>query len=479
MTSFQQSNNFTSKKKILVLHHWEFSRQRQNLFSDDIIYITAGNEKHPSVITLPVGSRIDIGGFAEELKKRNNWYPDLFIAKVDAFFNIVAQNVRSLQCPTVLILGDTQHGNSPLTRMIDYLNREKYDFYISDHHRGHLWFYYLAGIQKSFWLPSILINPPQAGFEKLPFSQGELSAEMFADKIVFIGQARQYHPRRARLLKKIKDANPNFISISTSQSDSLKVFNIADISLNISLNGDLNLRCLEIIAAGGMQISDRLSDEVGMDLLLKEDEDVVLFDNEEDLLTKIRICQNDHALNSRIRRSAHQRYVNEYAPEIMEGLLWDIIAGKKVEARYTSDSVPRIQYIGAGGYSSARIAVYEFILERHRLEEFTKILFDGRVTFSFPADFLDLPRLEAVLINQTAEMARRLAKYVESAPDAERLRVAEGVSPDEKFDMIVAPEPEKSLLKNLRTMESYIIYQDAETEAVKFLSKMDLLDGAF
>jgi len=449
-----------AKKKVLVVHHWTYAFQRKPVFSDNIFYVCSKNEKHKSVINVPRNSIVDIGGLVQELKKRFNWVPDLFVAKVDAFFRMIPSNISALECPKVLILGDTQHGNNPLTNMIDYATSEKYDFYITDHKRHHLWFYYLAGIKKSYWLPGLFLKPPQPGFEKQPFSAAELNSDLLANKAVFIGQARQFHPRRVRILKKLQTAIPYFSSGMMPQADALKAYNLADISLNISLNGDLNLRCMEIISAGGLQISDRLSDETGLNLLLEEDEEIILFDSEDEILEKIHFYHNNKDLNKKIRENAFQRYKKEYTPEKMLNLFYDIINNKEIEERYTSASLARIKYIPDSFFSPERIRVYEFVQEQHKNTEFLKILFDGRVDFSSPEDFLDLPRLEIVLINLSIEKTKRLEKYIQVAPDANRLQIVEKIGIEDKFDLLIVPIFDVSLLENFRSRLSNIIYQD-------------------
>jgi len=69
--------------------------------------------------------------------------------------------------PKILILGDTQHGVKPLERMIEYAKSEEYDFYITDHKRHHLWYYYLARIPNLYWLPGLFLNPPQGDLKSL------------------------------------------------------------------------------------------------------------------------------------------------------------------------------------------------------------------------------------------------------------------------------------------------------------------------
>ena len=451
--------NPLAQKKVLVVHHWPYAIHRKPIFSDSMFYVGCKNEEHESVINVPRNSHVDISGLVQELKKKYNWAPDLFVAKVDAFFRIIPRNVSVLECPKVLILGDTQHGVKPLANMIDYATSEKYDFYITDHKRHHLWFYHLAGIKKSYWLPGLFLKPPQPGFEKQPLSAAHLNPDLLTNRAVFIGQV-DHHPRRVRIFKELRTAIPYFTRGMLGQADSLKAYNLADISLNISLNGDLNLRCMEIISAGGTQISDRLSDESGLNLILKEDEEIILFDTIDEILEKIHFYHNNRDLNNKIRENAFQRYQKEYAPEKMLKIFNDIIENREIEERYTSASLSRIKHIPDSVFSHERIRVYEFVQEQHKNAEFLKILFDGRVDFSAPEDFLDLPRLEIVVINLSMEKTKRLEKYIQAAPDANRLKIVGKIGTEDKFDLLIVPNLDVSLLVNFRSGTSTIIYQD-------------------
>ena len=106
--------------------------------------------------------------------------------------------------------------------------------------------------------------------------------------MIFVGQAGQYHPRRKAILEYLKEQIPNFWFGTLSQQDSFKAYSQAVISLNISLNGDLNLRFFEIISSQGFLLTDSLSEESGLNLLFSEGEDYESFDNIPQLVEKIK-----------------------------------------------------------------------------------------------------------------------------------------------------------------------------------------------
>jgi hypothetical protein len=477
MSSAIKNKSPFAGRRVILAHHWPFVMQRRSVFFEDIIYLTVYEDNHPAVYNVTVGSNVDMAKAVDRLSAQQ-WEPDLFIAKVDAFLNIVPRNVAALKCPKVLILGDTHHGKQPLSKMIQYATGEKYDFYITDHKRHHLWFYYLAGIKESYWLPGLFIKPPEPDFQHQSFASVNVSKDMLKGKAVFIGQAKEYHPRRTRLIKKALRQLPYFKAGSMVHSDTLKAYYHADLALNISLNGDLNLRCLEIPAAGGLQIADRLSDEAGLDLLFEEGREIVLFDSEEEMIDKISRLHDDQDQNKNIRTMSNQRYRNEYAPEHMIGCLKDIIEGRTVEERFVSSSLPRIKYIRQAEYSAARIEAYELTQEQHKLKESVCILIDGQPGFAFPEDYLDLPRVKVSLVNQYQESYDRLAQYIAYSPDARRLRSVKAISPAEKYDLIFSSSPQPSLQHNLRDDQSYVVCNRSVTDSadsgLMITSKADL-----
>src|SRR5690348_12903500 len=56
--------------------------------------------------------------------------------------------------------------------------------------------------------------------------------------------------------------------------------------LNCSLNGDLNLRVLEIASSGATLLTDRLAEESGLGLLLKDGKEMLVYGSSEELLER-------------------------------------------------------------------------------------------------------------------------------------------------------------------------------------------------
>jgi hypothetical protein len=81
-------------RKVLISHHWAVSQIPAERFGDDVYCVN--HDRHPDfghsrVLRVPFGQAYDVADVIKKLP--NGWEPDLFVAKVDAFFNQVPVNV--------------------------------------------------------------------------------------------------------------------------------------------------------------------------------------------------------------------------------------------------------------------------------------------------------------------------------------------------------------------------------------------------
>ncbi len=444
--------------RVLIAHHWPHANQRHPLCSREEIYLTCQDERHSQLLRVPPGSEFEV----KELlaKQLPGWEPDLFIAKVDSFFNLVPRQVEALKCPKVLVLGDTHHGVEPLNRMIEYALSEAYDFYITDHKRHHLWYYWLAGLRELYWLPGMFLKPPAANGQHLPFQSPTAGADQFQGKVALIGQVGKHHPRRRRLLKSLRTI-PQFVqAYLPRQQDTLKAYAAANISLNISLNGDLNLRTLEILSAKGFLLTDKLTDESGIDLLLEAGSEYETFANLEELFEKIAYFSQRPELVAQYRVKGHARYCREYQPQQMMALLNRLLQGAEIEDRFTVKSIKRIQSCQDLEFSRARISLYQIVQELHREREHLSVLLDARVKFTSAVDFLDLPRLELTLTNYDQVYVSKLQPYLEQSGNQQRIDLVENVHSDRGFNVIITAALNAELLSRVSEEEVVLLSND-------------------
>ncbi|MGK7921625.1 MAG: FkbM family methyltransferase, partial [Trichodesmium sp.] len=185
-------------------------------------------------INTPLGE-YDIGEIIQQLPQSQQ--PELLIVKADSTKGNFPVNLPRLKCPKLLICGNTQHLNSPLNTLVEYAKKEKFDFIMSDHKRHHLHYFKEAGFEKVFWVPGFNINPhPQ---------QRNLTSKY---PLTFVGQIGQFHPYRKSILAYLKELNFPLYKLKAPQKKAAEIYAESLINLNVSLNGDLNLRVFEVLS---------------------------------------------------------------------------------------------------------------------------------------------------------------------------------------------------------------------------------------
>ncbi len=453
------------KSRVLLSNDLPLSAHRDTLFSNDFVYVSNYPSEHSRVIHFPRYSEFD----AASLPLPGNWSPDLFIAKVDAFKKLVPRNIAALSCPKILVLGASHFGAEPLNTMIDYARSEKYDFYVVEHMRHHLWYYWLAGIRNIHWLPGLWHKPATEDILNAPFLNPDFTRDSFLGRTVFVGQIGKTHPWRAAVLERLKAVVPGLQNTMLPLDDSFKAYQAAGISLNISLNGDLNRRVFEVLSAGGFLLCDELADEAGADLLLDKGREYDTYSSFDELLLKIRHYSSEPRASAGMRTEGQRRYLREYAPERLEELVGKLVRGQPIEERYTSASVNRIKYCNHTQYSKERIEIYQYMQVLHHGSDNLKILFDARVECSSPVDFLDLPRTHLTVVYADAAYADGLTMYLEKSGNAARVDFVIANEADGDFHAIISPQHDTVTHEYYKKRGSALVLADSAGKGVKFI----------
>jgi len=448
--------------RILLSAPISFSYMRP-LISEDLFHLTTVPSADPRVISFPHGSHVDM----EELmtKLPHGWYPDVFISWVNAFFYLVPVNIAALKCPKILVIGDTHHGTEPLQRTISYAQQEQFDFYITTFDRHHIWYYSLAGIKDFYWFPNLLVTQPSPSFQELPYQQPDITDKVFQDKAIFIGNLGKWHPLRRRIVEYLSRQIPNFFYGQLSLEDSFKAFRQASISLNISLNGDVNMRNFEIISSGGFLLSERLSDETGMNLILEEGKDYEAFSGLQELTDKIRYFTAESSeFSLSYRQASYDKYLRVLSPIQAILRLEKLLQGQVIEDIFTSQSVKRIQYFKDEGLSLARIQLYELIQNIHRVWDEVIISIDTHVDFAYAIDFLDLNRVRIILQNHergnpSYDRADNLIAYLGASNNLSRVKFVDNYL-EEKINIIITSTCDPATLSRLIQKNALIISHD-------------------
>lgn len=288
-------------------------------------------------------------------------------------------NLAAFDCPKVLCVGDTHHLERPLRGMIDYAKKAGFDFIVSSHNRHHLHWFGEAGFDKLAWIPGL-----KARHIPRPIKDGR------APQICFIGQWTDFHPRRQRLLEALQKQGVPLLARQAPRETSADLYAGSAASLNVSLNGDLNLRIFEVLSAGGCLLTDRLSRQSGLDLILQNDRDFYGYSSQEELIDKARFLLREPAGALALARAGHRTYTNSLTARHQTDRLLDWVFGDRLDSLYTMEATPTTP----GPISlMTRIALYETLQDVHRRFEAPRVFLAQELPSVILDDCADLHRM--------------------------------------------------------------------------------------
>jgi len=321
----------------------------------------------------------------EVVNRLPDWQkPDLLVVKADAARNNFPRNISALGIPTVLILGDTMHLKHPLRTMLAYAKAEKFDLYVTDHKRHHLHWFEALGVGATAWTPGLFVKDFGLGF-----------TASRNDTVSFVGQAGgQYHPYRNQMLEALAQRMGNLKVVRAPQHEAAKIYNSALASLNFSLNGDLNLRVFEVLAAAGCLVTDRLSPQSGLDLLFRDGSDFLSYTSLEELVTILDDLKRSPARAIEIARSGHQAFTAAHTPDQKRADFLQSISAGKGWGSFDLPLDPRGRVFAERKKTDLfrRVCIYEWFQEMHRRNQSLDILFQPECDPAYACDLVDLPR---------------------------------------------------------------------------------------
>ncbi len=361
-------------------------------------------------INTPVGV-YDINSIVDKLPESQR--PDLLVVKADATARNFPVNLKTLNCSKLLILGDTHHLKSPVRRLLRYAFEENFDIIMSDHDRHHLHFFKEAGFGNVTWIPSFNINP---------YDQQYIEEKIY--KISFVGQAGRWHPYRQYILNYLIQMGVSLSQFQVPQKNAASIYAQSLINLNISLNGDLNLRVFEVLSSGGFLLTDKLSIESGMELLFRDGEHLVCFENEKDLLDKIKYFIEHPEEANAIAQNGYQEFKQNHTPEKKIKELMDVIFDGKQNPLYDIQKEKRSMYVKSSSPTELlpRVALYEFFQEMHLREKTPSILFWPGVDARLACDVIDLPRLRLCIKNDGNEIPEESLRLFQNTDASEQIK---------------------------------------------------------
>jgi hypothetical protein len=324
--------------------------------------------------------RYDLGALIPALPKDQR--PELTVVLIDSFQNCVPENLAAVPGRKLLLVADTHHGDAPLQKCLAYARKQPFDRIALIHDPHHLHWFTEAKIAPTTYIPNVNVAyfPQQFNEHRQP-------------QIVFVGQASQWHPRRSRLLQIIQKAGLPLIVQQAPASAAAAMYAATQITFNCSLNGDLNMRVFEAIAAGGFLITDRLSPQSGLEGLFQRDEHYVDYENEYDLLAKLRHYLARPRECLKIALAGQRAYLKNHQPaQRVSDLLTFVFSDGAVSPARDQRALARND--GFGHDLDDRVRLYEICQNISLRNERALVVVDAALGGRVIADLVDLPRLK-------------------------------------------------------------------------------------
>jgi Flp pilus assembly protein TadD len=386
----------------------------------------------------PVALRTPGGSYdlAEALAPvRGRFEPEIVLVYADASGTNLPRNLDAVPGVKVLVVGDTHHLANPLQRMLAYALSEPFDWIISPHNRHHLHFFVEAGFPSVAWLPNLLCDAPVV--QAPPPSARRAVA-------VGSGQRGAMHPARAALVRRLERARVPYEHCVGLRDAIGEAYGSAAVSVNRSLNGDLNLRVSEVLAAGGCLATDALSPESGLGLLFESGREIETYATDAAAVELVSALIADPARATALATAGWRRYAAELDFKAQSRRLLRLITCGEVCAPFELSREPRcVEILQAAGPLRERLPLYEHAQELNRTREATVIGLAGDVDLATALDLVDLHRTQLVLEEgPTSVRLQRLAPFRGAAA---RIAVQpSGVFRDGKYDLFVSGESHSS-----------------------------------
>ncbi len=305
---------------------------RDTIVSDDELYITRapvhGRER---CIQRPPGL-YDVAEILREQVPESHRKPSMVVCQWDCEGVCLPSNLKAVDCPKVLLVGDTHHTPMPLQRAIRLALDEPWDLVIVEFNDRHRHWFKEAGVKCPVeYIPCFTISPVD-----IPPPQKRTRG------VTFCGNLGRPHVYRRHVLDRLKDKGIEVeIHSGVTREQAAKIYNESRVSLNISLNGDFNLRHFEAAAAGGFVMTDLYSDYpygVG-------------FDDVGDIAERLRTLA-DEPYSIRLGRKAYDYFWQHHSPACKIAALHKALTSK-----------PAVEPVGLAhpGNVWDRIRIYEML----------------------------------------------------------------------------------------------------------------------
>jgi len=312
--------------------------------------------------------------------------PDLIVIKADATRRNLARNLDLIPCPKLLLIGDTHHLGAPIGSLIRYASTESFDAIILDHTRHHAHFFLEAGFDRVCWIPALDYALRHRAIAPSP-----------SHDLTFVGQIGAFHPYRRHVLSEVVRAGLPLQTLRGTPEEAADLYAASAITLNCSLNGDLNLRVFEVLGAGGFLITDALSPQAGLERLFTPGRHLVTYRSPGELVELIRhyLSHPEEALA--IRRAGQAHLLDTQSPAIKRAQLYGLLDGGEIDPALQLEAGSAATPLPARGQMMRhRIAAYEAVQHLHQHATRLTVLAASDDPLDLASAVIDLPRATAL-----------------------------------------------------------------------------------
>jgi hypothetical protein len=221
--------------------------------------------------------------------------PSCYLA-IDPGERFFPPGVEDLPIPTACWLGDVHlgHWREDMAQFFDVVFVPHLD-YVARYRE-------VVGHEQVYWLPWYVPDLVR------PMSQLERIYE-----VGFVGSNVRPHrrtPRAQRLYLLGQHFRMNDRSVSVDHTGLARVYSQSKIVVNITINGDVNLRLFEGTACGALLLTD--SHANGIEQLFDLGHEVIVYDNDLDLLDKVNYYLAHEAERLQIAEAGQQRCLRDH-----------------------------------------------------------------------------------------------------------------------------------------------------------------------
>ena len=307
----------------------------------------------------------------------------------------------------MLLVGDTHHFAGPLRTLLAYGAMESFDAVVLDHARQHAHAFLEAGFDRVYWIPAVDYALRRRDIPAAPDRP-----------LTFVGQIGAFHPWRRHLLDRLVAAGLPLTAMRAPPETAADLYAASQVTLNVSLNGDLNLRVFEALGAGGFLLTDALSEEAGLERCFIPGRHLATYRSPDELVELARHYLDHPDQAMAIRRAGLAHLLEFHSPQVKRSQFFAAVFDDRVdpvlEVRGERRGLSALPAQGTG--FRRRLAAYE-ALQRLQLTA-SRLTVHAAGEDGFATDL----RL----------MARDLPRVV---------FVASGAAPDDAADPVPLPLP--------------------------------------